>query len=715
MVNHPITISLGTSDPALARFLAQRLAGKWDEMMDTIWIDKALSATERVALMKKAADQEIGVGTRDWFMRAPKRVDIATHRFHALAYELSRTIPLCKADPAGLLDIELMQVPKGCAPGICEEFPDDYHAGRYQKTLFPDEIAMAAELLTKGDTSTLPEEARQVIWRGKVEARMRLAYAIEAGIADQPDFVERLLDDPDISAKTWQAAFGDRPAFRGALPQAQEGGVLEKERLNSAAVNKAVLSVQTASPTAAGSEQPTSAPPVTNLPVTPHVPSALVHTPCPYLERDTRPFSQQIDRIVAAQLAADNWASDEAQARRVLRSFAWITGDKETHSYRPSDITHFVKVISSLPTSFRWAGRFDANAPAFADICHTLPVASDDNRRSNRTINRDLTILSAASSILTKDSWKTGLGNSPIMDFGSARLSAAGWGDDEEDDDRVPWTEQHVRTLFHLPLYVGCVGAVKRLRPGKMVHQDGAFWVPLLIAYSGLSREEACGIELDEIQLDGPIPFIAIRRNMTKSIDGKKAAGLKNRFRKRLMPLHPELLRLGFAAYVQARRREAGHPALFPELYVPGFGRAPHVKRGGTRFYARAGQHILNAVDAIDPLPRTSDGKRADFHSIRTYVASKLSVSEAKKWVVQDLMGHTRDGTTDEKYNKPAQVEGRDAYLRILHSALVSALPVVTSHLKPRAPQLLLHAKRSCTGSPPRNKPTSSKSERFDK
>lgn len=676
MVTEPITIPLGTTDPALARFLAQRLTGKWNEIVDIVWNDKALTASQRIALMRQSVDREIGFATRDWFIRAPRPEEATMHRFHAVAYEFARTIPLCKAAPGKHLDLELMRVPKGCAPGIIEEFPDDYHSGKYQRTLSDEEVAMAIKLLTDGSFAELPEEARHVIWRGKAEARLRLAYAIETGSTDQPEYIEQLLEDKDISDRAWKAAFGDSRPFKGYFDEPPRN---EKTPPKSEADLTQVEAARHSQGGAVAKD---------------------LNQPCPYIERDTRRFSEQIDRIVADQLSAGNWARDEKQARRVLNAFAWITGDKETHAYRPSDITHFADVISGLPKTFRWEGRFEACAPSYEEIKHTLPVADETTQRSNRTINRDLTILSAAAKILAKDSWKAPYDNQ-IMNFGSSRKETDEW-EDDEDDDRVPWTERHVRALFNLPLFTGCRGAVKRLRPGNAVFQDGAFWLPALIAYSALSREEGSGIELDEIFLDEPVPFIVIQRNMTKSIDDKKPAGLKNRHRKRLMPIHPELLRLGFGDYVRARRKEGGHPALFPELYVPKFGGPPYAKRGGTRFYARSGQHILNAVDSIEPLPRTEKGDRADFHSIRTYVCSLLSFSETKDWIVKDLMGHARVGTTDKKYNKPEEVVGRDEYLARLRQALVDVLPIVTSHLAHQSVNILPFEQRSRTGSPPR-------------
>ena len=225
----------------------------------------------------------------------------------------------------------------------------------------------------------------------------------------------------------------------------------------------------------------------------------------------------------------------------------------------------------------------------------------------------------------------------------------------------MPLTEDNVRTLFQLPIFVGNAGSAKRLKPGRQIHQDGAYWVPLILAYTGMSRKEACGLELRDVFLDEEVPFFAVVRNMTKSIDSKTSAGLKNRARQRLVPIHPELLRLGLREYVEARKKEKRHDALFPELYFDEKGER-FAKRGGTRFYARAGDHMLDAVDAISPLPRTPDGKRADIHSMRTYAYSMFSVTSGlQPWIVCDIFGHARDGMGQQKYNRAEQAVGRDA------------------------------------------------------
>ncbi|GGB23245.1 hypothetical protein GCM10011380_11170 [Sphingomonas metalli] len=229
--------------------------------------------------------------------------------------------------------------------------------------------------------------------------------------------------------------------------------------------------------------------------------------------------------------------------------------------------------------------------------------------------------------------------------------------------------------------------------PIPFVWHDAAYWVPLLLSYGILSREEACGVECEDFVFDVETPFVAIVENMTKSKDGTRPSGLKRPSRRRMVPLHPELLRLNLRGYIEAVEA-AGHVGAFPELYQEGL-----TNVGGKRFYASAGRYQLDHVDGVLPLPRTSDGKRADLHSLRTTGGSALEASETKQLVVDDIMGHAREGTGPRKYSKAWFMKGGAAILARRLEVMVAALTVVTDHLQPAPVRLLAVSERSRTGS----------------
>ncbi len=132
----------------------------------------------------------------------------------------------------------------------------------------------------------------------------------------------------------------------------------------------------------------------------------------------------------------------------------------------------------------------------------------------------------------------------------------------------------------------------------------------------------------------------------------------------------------------------------FPELY-----QEQHSKQGGTRFYASAGRYLLAYVDELEPLLRTSKGKRADLHSMRTSGASALEDSDAKQLQVDDIMGHARKGMGPRKYSRAWYLKGGDVILAKRLALMIDVMPDITSHLAPAPLQLLPLGERSRTGS----------------
>jgi integrase len=82
------------------------------------------------------------------------------------------------------------------------------------------------------------------------------------------------------------------------------------------------------------------------------------------------------------------------------------------------------------------------------------------------------------------------------------------------------------------------------------------YWGPLISLYHGLRIGEPCGLLVSEIEEREGLPVINLRPN--------KLRRLKNGPAKRYLPIHPELIRLGFLDYV-AQQRAASEEQLFPE------------------------------------------------------------------------------------------------------------------------------------------------------
>lgn len=259
---------------------------------------------------------------------------------------------------------------------------------------------------------------------------------------------------------------------------------------------------------------------------------------------------------------------------------------------------------------------------------------------------------------------------------------------------------------YGLPLWQGGGGCNARVKPAQTptIYQDAAYWVPLLGTYAGMSREEACGLELADIEMAATTPYILVQANMTKSKDGVTPAGLKRSSRRRALPLHPGLLRLGFAEYVAAIAAE-GWDKLFPEIYGQLDRDGQYVrwkKPGGPKFYGSAWRYIIDAAHAIEPLPQTSAGKHADFHSQRTFHYSVMAGEGVSAALLASHVGHSGRTTGDKNYNRRALALGEETELAERLIVMAREVPNVTGHVpRPGRVRLLHLNKRSRVGSAP--------------
>ncbi|MCK1616392.1 tyrosine-type recombinase/integrase, partial [Bradyrhizobium sp. 159] len=211
-------------------------------------------------------------------------------------------------------------------------------------------------------------------------------------------------------------------------------------------------------------------------------------------------------------------------------------------------------------------------------------------------------------------------------------INCAGW------DDLGKWGEEGAARVFHCALY----------------------FVPILIYYTGARREELCGAMADDVIFDreGCRSYIHIAANEQRRI--------KNPQSKRNIPLHPELIRLGFLDYVR-KIKALGYKLLFPDLYSPS-SRSPL----GNRFY-KLFKPILLAAEI------TEEGLGA--HAVRHLFGAQLKKKRLTKEDRADLLGHGGDSETSERYCEPHELETLFEF--------IMKLEVITGGLKPHAINLI--------------------------
>lgn len=136
-------------------------------------------------------------------------------------------------------------------------------------------------------------------------------------------------------------------------------------------------------------------------------------------------------------------------------------------------------------------------------------------------------------------------------------------------DKRLPFSTEQLRLIFNAPLYTGCTDDwFGYAMPGDARPRRGRFWVPLIALFAGLRLNEACQLHVADIHKIEGIDCIIVTAGPTSAENNKR---LKTASSERAIPVHSELRRIGFMAFVE-ERRASGDQKLFPELQISSTG-----------------------------------------------------------------------------------------------------------------------------------------------
>jgi len=221
-------------------------------------------------------------------------------------------------------------------------------------------------------------------------------------------------------------------------------------------------------------------------------------------------------------------------------------------------------------------------------------------------------------------------------------------------DERPTFRTDELRTLFNLPVWDGSASFEERLVTGREVFHDATYWVPLLSAYNGARREENCGLMLSEIEVDAEADLSCFR------FENSVVRKLKNGQSRRRVPIHPELIRLGFLSYVETLRA-AGHTLLFPEL------RAACADTPMGDVFDDSWQKMRAAA-----LPAAKEEGKV-LHSFRHWCNNEMKQASVHSEIRRDILGHSNGDVNEGRYTDSARL--------LVMADAMSVLPLPTAHL----------------------------------
>ncbi|MDB5659569.1 MAG: phage integrase [Cypionkella sp.] len=127
----------------------------------------------------------------------------------------------------------------------------------------------------------------------------------------------------------------------------------------------------------------------------------------------------------------------------------------------------------------------------------------------------------------------------------------------------LPFNTDQLKALFASPWFAGCQSDDewrKLAKPGNFLIRDHRYWLPLIMLFSGARPAEIGQLAVNDVRQQHGHWIMHVTTEGDETTQGKS---VKTEGSMRVIPVHPELIRLGFITYHETRVREGG-TALFP-------------------------------------------------------------------------------------------------------------------------------------------------------
>ncbi|CAN7171330.1 hypothetical protein [Pararhizobium sp. LjRoot238] len=255
------------------------------------------------------------------------------------------------------------------------------------------------------------------------------------------------------------------------------------------------------------------------------------------LEADQPGLIALVTQASDERVASKEWDVKTGRQHIALaKLFVRFVGHDNPSKMRQAHIANFKSIFYKMPKNYGKSPKdFIISVAEILKRAEDLPV--EQRGFSTSTINRHMTQMGNIVGICKHAGY-------PFGNYeGVSGLRSRKRGDVR--GERGKFSTEEVRTIFRLPIWNGSTGEEDRYSPGDLVIHDAAYWVPIIAALAGARREEICGLLVDDVELNGDFDLPCLR------IESSTVRRLKNTQSKRRVPIHPELLRLGFVEYVQ--------------------------------------------------------------------------------------------------------------------------------------------------------------------
>ena len=302
--------------------------------------------------------------------------------------------------------------------------------------------------------------------------------------------------------------------------------------------------------------------------------------------------------------------------KRILEEFIEIVGDIDFSSVTKKEVSRYIDVQTKLPPNRK-------KSPKYRDLSINEVVDKNLSQKETQTpqnINKRL------SKLTVFGNWGVRQGLLINNPFSGMKFSVK-----KQPNKREPFTKEELRKILKPETYHSwSINFTHPFRKERVSNQMPYYWVFLLGIFSGMRTNEMCQIRVLDIKKVDKIWFMFVEDSEETKVKTENAI--------RKVPVHPQLIELGFIDYVGTLKKQK-KGRVFWELTEDRDGFASHLSR-----------HYNQRV-----LPKLGVWKKYTkvLYCTRHTFINKLYTERVDENVIKVLVGHEKGFTMKQYGGEP--------------------------------------------------------------
>ncbi len=296
------------------------------------------------------------------------------------------------------------------------------------------------------------------------------------------------------------------------------------------------------------------------------------------------------------------------QSRATLRMLSEFTRDAPLDAIKRTDVAAFLSALANMNPSY--GKRSSAKKMKFDELRKKYPAPAGRGL-GDKTLNRHAAVIAGLFD------WAITTGKFDGTNPAKGHHRSDGEHEADHEGARRPFSTDELAKLLGGALFTPSF--VERAKPTRHTVETTLAWLIPIALYSGMRLDEICGLRTSDATEEEGVQYFDLR-----SHEGRR---LKTAAARRRVPVHSELLQIGFETYL-AHVRSQGHEYLFPALKPggPDGKRSWYVSKRFTTYRRTVGVGTAGTV----------------FHCFRKNAATALERARVPENEAVQILGHKK-------------------------------------------------------------------------